>query len=154
VLNHSRERLMDVELFPFKKLIGDSLMSTMIAHLGIPAFDNVPNKASTLSKPIVTGVLKNQLGFEGLVFTDALNMQGVTKFYKPGEVDVLALQAGNDILLLSEDVPEAVKRIKTAIEAGRLNKDEVNRSVKKILKAKYWAGLNDYQPVILDNLIE
>lgn len=153
VLNHSKERLMEVELFPFKKLIADSLMSTMVAHLGIPAFDNVPNKASTLSKPIVTGVLKNELGFKGLVFTDALNMKGVTKFYKPGEVDVLALQAGNDILLLSEDVPEAVSRIKTAIKAGRLDQEEINRSVKKVLKAKYWAGLNDYKPVIIDNLI-
>lgn len=153
VLNHSRERLMEVELYPFRQLIKDSLMSTMVAHLGIPAFDNIPNKASTLSEPIVKGILKGELGFKGLVFTDALNMRGVTKYYRPGEVDVLALKAGNDVLLLSEDVPEAVSRIQNAVKSGQLDQKEIDARVKKVLRAKYWVGLNEYQPIILDNLV-
>ncbi len=153
VLNHSSERLKEVELYPFQRLFKDSLMSTMVAHLGIPAFDNIPNKASSLSQPIVTGILKGEMGFEGLVFTDALNMKGVTQYYRPGEVDVLALKAGNDILLLSEDVPEAVTRIQRAIKSGQLDQDEINQRVRKVLRAKYWVGLHDYKPVVLDNLV-
>lgn len=154
VINHTRERLNDMELFPFRKLIENDLMSTMIGHIHIPVYDNTPNKAVTLSKSLVTGLLKEEMKFEGLIFTDALNMKGVSKYYKPGELEVMALEAGNDVLLLSEDVPEAIKRIKEAIENGRLNRKDINRRVKKILAAKYWAGLNHYEPVNTTNLVE
>lgn len=153
VLHHDKERMDAFELYPFKQLIKDSLMSTMVAHLGVPAYDKTPNKASTLSSPIVTDLLRKELGFDGLVFTDALNMKAVSKHYKPGEVDVLALRAGNDVLLLSEDVPEAIKRIKHALKTGVLKQEAIDGKVKKILRSKYWAGLAHYEPVILDNLV-
>ena len=111
----SRQRLDTLELYPFKQLFANGLGSIMVAHLSIPALDTTPNQASTLTKKIVQGLLKDTLGFKGLVFTDALNMKGVSKFYKPGEADVKALVAGNDVLLFSEDVPTAIAGIKAAI---------------------------------------
>jgi beta-glucosidase-like glycosyl hydrolase len=99
IVNASRQRLDTLELYPFRELIAHGLGSMMVAHLSIPSLDTTPNQASTLTKKIVTGLLKDTLGFKGLVFTDALNMKGVSKFYKPGEVDVKALLAGNDVQL-------------------------------------------------------
>ena len=116
----------------------------MVAHLSIPALDTTPNQASTLTKKIVTDLLKDTLGFKGLIFTDALNMKGVSKFYKPGEVDVKALIAGNDVLLFAEDVPTAIKQIKLAIDSGKISQEEIDKRCMKILLAKQWTGLNHY----------
>jgi len=153
-ISHSKKRIDEIDLYPFKKLIKDSLAGVMVAHLQIPAYDNEPNKASTLSKEIVKNLLIDKLNFEGLIFTDALNMKGVSIYFKPGEVDLMALKAGNDILLFSEDVPTAILKIKEAIAKGYIPQKEIDRRVKKILKAKYWAGLHKYQPVELKNLYE
>ncbi len=152
-VNHSRKRLDSVELYPFKKLIKDSVASVLVAHMFIPSLDTI-KRASTLSRAIVTDLLKVKLGFKGLIFTDALNMKGVSKFFKPGEVDLLALKAGNDVLLFSEDVPTAIFAIKRALADGSLDSNQVYGSVKKILSAKYWAGLSNYKPVELANLYE
>lgn len=95
----------------------------MVAHLNIPAYDSTKNLASTLSKPIVTDLLKKQLGFNGLIFTDALNMQGVASYYEPGETDLLALQAGNDVLLFPMNVPKALGKIKKAIQKKELRRN-------------------------------
>ena len=103
VINHSKERLNNVEILPFKMLIDKGLGSVMIAHLNVPSLDNTKDLAVSLSKNVVTDLLKDKLGFNGLVITDALNMKGVSEYYKPGIVDVKALLAGNDILLFSED---------------------------------------------------
>ena len=153
-IKHSKKRMDEIELYPFKKLIRDSVGGVLVAHLNIPAYDNTPNRASTLSKNIVTDLLKEKLDFQGLIFTDALNMKGVSKFFKPGEVDVMALKAGNDVLLFSEDVPIAINKIKEALANGDLDKKEVYQSVKKILNAKYWAGLNKYKPIEIKNLYQ
>ncbi len=85
VINHGRERLTDVEMYPFRQLIRDSVMGVLVGHIHVPALDNTPNRATTLSPHVVTDILKNDLGFKGLIFTDALNMKGVSNFYKPGE---------------------------------------------------------------------
>lgn len=138
VINHNKERLDSIELYPFKKLIKAGLGSVMVAHLYIPALDNEKNIPTTLSPKVVNGLLKDSLNFRGLAFTDALNMGGVTSFYKPGEVDVKALIAGNDVLLFSEDVPTAVKEIKKAIENGDITQAEIDERCKKILYAKQW----------------
>lgn len=151
-IKHTKKRMDELELYPFKKLIRDSVGGILVAHLHIPAYDNTQNRASTLSKNIVTELLKEKLDFQGLIFTDALNMKGVSKYFKPGEVDVMALKAGNDVLLFSEDVPTAIKKIKEALENGDLNQKDVYKSVKKILSAKYWAGLNNYKPIETKNL--
>ncbi len=148
----SRDRLDTLELYPFKQLIAQGLGSMMVAHLFVPALDTTPNQASTLSKKIVTGLLKDTLGFKGLVFTDALNMRGVSKFYKPGEADVKALIAGNDVLLFPEDVPTAINKIKEAVAAGDITQEEIDKRCIKILRAKQWAGLNHYKPIKLKNL--
>ncbi len=154
IIKHKKGRLDDVELYPFKELIKDSVAAVMVAHLHIPALDNSQNKPTTLSDQVVTKLLKNKLGFNGLIFTDALNMKGVSNFYKPGEADMLALLAGNDILLFSENVPKAIELIKQAINEKRISLEEIEIRVKKILKAKYWAGLNQYKPIEITHLYE
>lgn len=148
----SRQRLDSLELYPFKELFAQGLGSIMVAHLSIPALDTTKNQASTLTKKIVTGLLKDSLGFKGLIFTDALNMKGVSKFYKPGEVDVKALIAGNDVLLFAEDVPTAIIEIKKAIERGEISQEEIDKRCMKILLAKQWSGLNHYQKIKIKNI--
>ena len=148
----SRDRLDTLELYPFKQLISQGLGSMMVAHLFVPSLDTTLNRASTLSKKVVTELLKDSLGFKGLVFTDALNMKGVSKFYKPGEVDVKALIAGNDVLLFPEDVPTAITEIKAAILRGDISQEEIDKRCMKILLAKQWTGLNHYQTIKIKNL--
>lgn len=154
IINHSKERLDSLELFPFKYLIDNGLGSMMVAHLYMPKIDSTPNRASTLSPKIVTDLLKKELKFEGLIFTDALNMKGVSKYYEPGKVDVAALLAGNDVLLFSEDVPKAINEIKKAIINKEISQKEIDIRCKKILYAKYWAGLDKVKPINTKKLSE
>ncbi len=154
IIPHSFTRLDSLELYPFKQLINKGLASMMVAHLYIPILDNTENQASTLSPKIVNGLLKDSLGFEGLIFTDALNMKGVSKYYAPGEVDVKAILAGNDVLLFPEDVPVGISKIKEAIASGEITQEEIDARCLKILKAKEWAGLNNYAPIETKNLYD
>ncbi|ARS36333.1 glycoside hydrolase family 3 N-terminal domain-containing protein [Pontibacter actiniarum] len=154
VIPHTLQRLTDVELYPFKQSFDAGVMGVMVAHLYLPAVDSTRNLATTLSKPVVTGLLKEKMKYKGLVFTDALNMKGVSRYYKPGEVDLKALLAGNDVLLFSEDVPTAIDIITDAVKKGAITQDEIDQRVRKILHAKYWSGLNNYKPVKLENLQE
>jgi len=149
VINHTVARLDSLELAPYRSLISQGLSSVMVAHLYVPSLDNTPNVASTLSPKIINDLLKRDLGFEGLVYTDALNMQGITKYWKPGDVDIKALVAGNDVLLFSTDVPLAIRAISDALKSGVIKEDEINTSCLKILRAKEWAGLDSYQPIVL-----
>jgi beta-N-acetylhexosaminidase len=153
-VQHDMKRLSEVELYPFKKSFEAGVMGVMVAHLYMPKLDSAINRASTLSYNLVTTLLKEKMKYKGLVFTDALNMKGVTCCYKRGEVDALALLAGNDVLLFSEDVPTAIGKIKEALQEGKITAEEIDSRVMKILRAKYWAGLNAYKPVDLKNLIE
>jgi len=154
VIRHNKARLDSLELYPFKKLIDKGIKSIMAAHLFIPAYDKTANTASSLSKNVITDLLKNHLGYEGLVFTDALNMGGVSNYFAPGEIELKALLAGNDILLFPQDVPTAISKIKEAIEQGLISLDKIDSTVRKILFAKYWAGLHDYQPIKIAHLYE
>lgn len=149
---HSRTRMDTLELFPFKKLFAEGVGGVMVAHLFLPAYDTSKNVASTLSPKVVTDLLKKELDFKGLIFTDALNMQGVAKFYKPGEVDVKAFLAGNDVLLFAENVPRAIREIKMAMARGEVTQQEVDERCKKILLAKQWCGLNKFRPIDTANL--
>ena len=151
-ISHSKERLDTLELFPFKKLFAEGVGGVMVAHLFIPAYDTSRNTASTLSPKIVHDLLKKELKFEGLIFTDALNMQGVAKFYKPGEADAKALVAGNDVLLFSGDVPKAILEIKAAMQRGEISQAEVDTRCKRILVAKQWCGLNKFAVIDTANL--
>ena len=147
VINHPEKRIWEIDLYPYQELFREDLMSVMVAHLNVPSLDNGSNIPTSLSKPIVTDLLQKRMNFQGLVFTDALNMRGVANFSKPGEVDLKALLAGNDVLLYSQDVPKAKVLIKEAVAQGIISENEINRRVKKVLKAKYWAGLNQYKPI-------
>jgi len=151
VIKASKERLDSLELHPFKKLIEDDVMSIMVAHLNVPALDT-SNTPSSLSKPIITELLREQMGFKGIIITDALNMKGVADLYPPGEVAVKALQAGNDILLFVENVPQSINTIKAHLLDSTLQMEQINLSVKRILLAKFWAGLSAYEPIELTNL--
>ncbi|MBC8987241.1 glycoside hydrolase family 3 [Pedobacter sp. N36a] len=141
-LPFSKERLDSLEIYPFRELIKEGAAGVMIAHMNIPALDNTPNMPSTLSKPIVTGILKEELGFKGIVISDAMGMKGVLKYFKDGEADVMGIIAGNDILELSENSARAIKLVRRAVREGRIPMERIDESVKKILTAKYWAGLN------------
>ncbi|MFD2999337.1 glycoside hydrolase family 3 N-terminal domain-containing protein [Pontibacter toksunensis] len=154
LINFSRIRLDSVELYPFRVLMENGLGSVMVAHMNIPVLDNTPNLASTLSKPIVTELLKEELGYKGLIFTDALNMQGVAKYYEPGVVDVKALLAGNDMLLNSMDVKMTIEEVKKAILNKEITQEEVDARCKKVLAAKQWVGLDKWQPIETAHLIE
>jgi beta-glucosidase-like glycosyl hydrolase/CubicO group peptidase (beta-lactamase class C family) len=154
VISHSRERLDSVELYPFRKMMEADVQSVMVAHLYVPELDATPNLPTTLSPRVVDGLLRNEMGFEGLVFTDALNMKGVTKFFNPGEADLLALLAGNDVLLFSQEVPKAIEMIRAAVLAGRLSMDELEVHVKRILTAKARLGLMRWQPLPETNVLQ
>jgi beta-N-acetylhexosaminidase len=141
-LNFTKARLDSLEIYPFRELINAGAAGVMIAHMNIPSLDNTPNLPSTLSKPIVTGILKQELGFKGLIVSDAMEMKGVVKHFKNGEADVLGVIAGNDILELSENSARAIKLVRKAVRDQRITMERIDSSVKKILMAKYWAGLN------------
>ena len=154
VISACKERMDTLELYPFQQLFNQGLSSIMVAHLFVPCYDTTKNTASTLSPFIVQDLLKKQLGFQGLIFTDALNMKGVASFYEPGMVDVKALLAGNDVLLFAENVPKAMEQIKLAVSKGQITQEEIDARCKKILKAKFWCGLNNKQYVNPKNLYE
>jgi len=151
---HSRERLDSIELYPFRELISNGFGSMMVAHLFIPSLDNTANTATTLSSNVVTKLLKEEMGFKGLIFTDALNMKGVSAYNQPGIVDVKALLAGNDVLLFAENVPAAKKEILKAVQAGEITQNEIDKRVRKILEAKYWCGLNTFKPIETNGLVK
>jgi beta-N-acetylhexosaminidase len=152
VVNKTKAQLNDLELYPFQKLIAAGVKSVMVAHLSLPALDTTPNTPSTLSKNIITGLLKTEMGFGGLVFTDALNMKGLTKYYPDGETDLRAFLAGNDVLLFSQNVPLAISKIQAALKAGTVTEADLQARVKKILAAKYDAGLNHFMAVDENNV--
>lgn len=141
VIRKSMAQLESLELYPFKEMIEAGVKSIMVAHLQVPALENEAHVPTTLSKNTITNLLKKKMGFKGLVFTDALNMKGVTKYFSPGEVDLRAFMAGNDVLLFSQDVPTAIAKIKEALVSGQITEEHLETSVKKILGAKYDAGL-------------
>ncbi len=152
-INFSRERLDSVELYPYKRLINEGINSIMVAHLNVPALEPQFNYPSSLSSKIITGLLKNELGFNGLIFTDALNMKGASNFKKPGEIELAAFLAGNDVLLIPEDMPKAVDFLIAAYNDEIITEKRLAYSVKKILYAKYKVGLNHYKPVSIPYLV-
>ena len=154
VIPHNRARLDSVELYPFRKLIEQGADGIMMAHLAIPVLDTAKNVPSTLSKPIVTGLLRDQLKFNGLIYSDAMNMKGLTKYFPNGLGDAKGLEAGMDVLEFSPNVPAAIAEIKKAVAEGRISQAEIDARVKKVLAAKAWVGLDKFTPIKTQNLIE
>ena len=154
VVDFDMKRLDTLELYPYKKLFKENLASVMTAHMSIPKLE--PNKKlpSSLSKKIITDLLIDKMGFKGLIITDGLNMKAAANYSTSSEIDLAAILAGNDLLLIPQDVPATVALFKKAIKEKKLTIKRLNHSVRKILMAKYWAGLNNYKPVSLENLHE
>jgi beta-glucosidase-like glycosyl hydrolase/CubicO group peptidase (beta-lactamase class C family) len=137
VINKNLDQLQGLELYPFKEVFAKGIGSVMVAHLSIPAIDTTPNKPTSISYNNITNLMRNQLGYKGLIFTDALEMKGVAKFYPSGEAAVQSIMAGNDMLCLPGDVPTTIDAIKIAIAEGRLTWEQVNDKCKRVLEAKY-----------------
>ena len=152
-ISFTKKRLDSIELYPYERLFQEGLSSVMVAHLNVPALEKRRNLPSSISKTIVTDLLQNHLNFQGLIFTDALNMKGASNFKKPGEIDLAAFLAGNDVLLISESIPKAHQLIVEAFRKGKISEERLSRSVKKILFAKYKVGLNNYQPIEFSSLL-
>lgn len=152
-LNFTRERLEELELYPFKELIKQGATAVMVGHMDIPVLDNTPNLPSSISKKVVTDLLRRDLGFQGLTVTDAMNMKGVTKYFPNGEADILAIEAGHDLLELSENSARAIALVEKSIQSGRLKQADIDARVKRVLAAKLWLGLNKYSPANRVNTI-
>jgi beta-glucosidase-like glycosyl hydrolase/CubicO group peptidase (beta-lactamase class C family) len=153
-INFDERRIDSVELYPYRKLIEKGLSSVMVAHLNVPSLEPRSGFPSSLSEHIVTDILKGSLGFKGLIFTDALEMKGVSNYSVPGEIDLAAFKAGNDVLLISEDVPKAIEKIVEAYNSEKISEERLAHSVKKILMAKYKVGLQNYSPIGTATLFE
>jgi beta-glucosidase-like glycosyl hydrolase len=153
VINKSLSELDSLELIPFRAIFNAGVGSVMIAHLSVPSIDNTANKATSISKNTVTGLLRDKLNYEGLTFTDALEMQGVAKYFPGGTIAVEALIAGNDMLCLPASVPETIEAVKKAIAEKRLSWDGINAKVQKVLASKYRLGLNKWSPISTVNLL-
>ncbi|HZH65431.1 MAG TPA: glycoside hydrolase family 3 N-terminal domain-containing protein [Flavisolibacter sp.] len=153
LITKSRFSLDSLELYPFRQLFKANVGSVMIAHLAIPAIDTAANRPTSLSKANVTELLRNDLNYEGLTFTDALEMKGVAKYFGGGEASVEALIAGNDMLCLPENIGESIEAVKKAIREKRLKWNDIDKKVKKVLYAKYGLGLSNPQMVDTTNLL-
>jgi beta-N-acetylhexosaminidase len=147
---YTKDRLKQVELPPFKAAIDAGAEAVMVAHIALPEIDPRADTPATLSQPIVTGLLRRELGFRGLVYTDSMEMQGVTKQFPAGEAAVRAVEAGNDFVLQSPDPKAAAEALKKAVETGRIERSRIEESVERILKTKASLGLNRERRVSLD----
>jgi beta-glucosidase-like glycosyl hydrolase len=154
VISHSLKRLNEIEIAPFKALMDKGIGGVMVAHLYVPALEKTKGIPASISHNIITGILKEQLGYKGLIITDALNMGAVANKFKAGELDAMAFKAGNDIMLFSQDVSTGKKLIQQAIDNGEISQNRVEESVKKILLTKYYLGLNEYEPRKPENINE
>ena len=153
VINKTMGQLDSMELAPFKAIFEAGVGSVMIAHLYIPAIDNTKNRATSISKNNVTDLLRNSLHYNGLTFTDALEMKGVAKYFPGGTIAVEAIIAGNDMLCLPENVGESIEAIKKAIAENRLTWENIYSKVRKVLASKYQLGLNKATVIDTNNLL-
>ena len=154
VLTFDRQRLDSVELYPYKRVFDAGMASVMTAHLSIPVLESNPKLPTSLSSRVVTDLLKEELGFLGLIFTDGLNMKGAADYSSSAEIDLAAVLAGNDVLLIPQDVPATISLMKNSIQTGVLSPERIDESVRKILLAKYKVGLHLYKPIDTLNLVK
>lgn len=152
VIKQSRKRIETIEFFPFKYLIKKGISSIMVGHLMVPAIDSTKNLSSCLSKIFVQQILVDELGFKGLIFTDGLEMKGVTSYFKPGEIEVKAINAGCDIMLLPPDPAIAVATVKAAVDSNIIPLEIINQKCLKVLKAKEKWGMNKFTPIKTENI--
>ena len=149
---HSKQQLDSVELYPFKQLISYGVQSIMVGHLRVPAMENDTLLASSLSPAIISGNLISEMGFKGVIFTDALNMKGVADYFSPEDINLKALLAGNDVLLFPSEVSRSIDKIEKMVRRGQIPEEVINIKCRKVLMAKYAAGLSSYKPIEVLNL--
>lgn len=147
VITHDRDRLDSVELFPFTMLMERGAPAVMVAHLQVPVLDDRKNRPTSLSKNVVTDLLRDEIGFKGLAITDGMEMEAVTKYYAPGLADVEAILAGNDIVCVPEDIDAAIKAVSDAVTDGTISVSRLDQSVKRILEAKYDMNLHQIRTI-------
>ena len=153
LVNFSKERIDNIELYPYKRMFDEGLVSVMVGHLNIPSLESKENYPSSASFNVVTNLLQNQLGFDGLIITDGLAMKGASNFKGPGDLELAVLLAGNDILLCPENVPVAMTKLESSYKDGIISEERLAHSVKKILRYKFKAGLNNYKAIEMNTLI-
>jgi beta-glucosidase-like glycosyl hydrolase len=153
VINKSRAALDTLELEPFKALINAGIESIMVAHLSVPAIDDRPKYATSISPKAVNGLLKKELGFKGISVTDAMDMKAIANYFPQGEANVQALLAGNDMLCLPGEVGQSIDKVRQAVKERRIKRSEINTRVKKILVAKYKYGLDVSKQIDTTNII-
>lgn len=154
LVKHDLKRFREWEWYPFQQAFEAGVGGVMVAHLAVPALEVDEQLPASLSPTVIKDYLQTELGFEGLIFSDALNMKGATGKYKQGEGDLLAVKAGHDVLVYVEDVPAAINSIQAAVSRGEISQAEIDRRVRKQLAAKYAAGLGQYSPIELNTLEE
>lgn len=152
VIEKSRASMDSLELYPFRYLVDRGIKGMMIAHLRVPSMDTAARSISSLSKPIITGVLRNEMGFTGMVITDGMDMKGLTDFADPKLAEVMAIDAGNDILLLPVDAFVAIKNVRAAIDSGLISQALIDEKCKRVLRWKHESGLNKFKEIPLNNL--
>jgi len=152
LINKSKQQLDSLELYPFRELFKAGVPSVMVAHLSVPAIDNTANHPTSISYNAITKLMRDEMGYQGISFTDALDMKGIAKYYSAGEISAQSLIAGNDMLCLPGDIPGSIKKIKDAIRKKKLTWDDLNGRVKKVLRAKYKYGLANWKMVNTNNL--
>jgi beta-N-acetylhexosaminidase len=152
IINHPRERLNDVELAPFRSGISAGADAVMTAHIQLPALDPGEFSPATLSQPIVSGLLRGEMKFEGLIYTDSMGMDAVARRLSPGDAAVRAIKAGNDVVLHSPNDEAAVAALKSAVEKGEIPQAQLDASVRRVLMAKARLGLHKTRLVSLDEL--
>ncbi len=150
ILHFDRQRLDSLEIYPFSYMIKKGISSIMVAHLSVPALDNRANRPTSLSRRVVTNMLRDSLGYDGLIITDGMEMEGVTKHFPPGVAEAEAILAGNDIICLPRDAVAAIKAVKKYVEEDIIQEDQIDESVRRILRKKYDCGLQ-YRPRIVLN---
>ncbi|MBK9735404.1 MAG: serine hydrolase [Saprospiraceae bacterium] len=141
-LSHSRERLEQTEFYPFRRLASQGVSGLMVGHLRVPTLDDRINRPTTLSEKVVKNIIRDDMGYNGLIFTDAMDMKSITKYYPNGIAEAEAFLAGNDVILLPENLSKAIDAIKDYMNAGKISEQRLNESVERILRAKYKLGLN------------
>ena len=154
LISFDNERLNQIELYPYKRLIGKGISSIMVAHLNVPELTGKNKIPTSLSYEVVTKLLKEKMEFNGLIFSDAMNMKGVLDNKNFKNADLAAFLAGNDVLLVSDNVPLGIKKIKSAFRKNKFSESRLEESVKKILMAKYKSGLVIRKPIKNKGLYE
>jgi beta-N-acetylhexosaminidase len=153
VITHSKSSLQDVELMPFKALIGEGVASIMIGHINVPSLDDRPKIPASLSYKVITELLREEMGYDGLVFTDAMEMKGVPKMVNGVRCEAEAFLAGVDIILMPDNLATAFRAIKKLVLDGTISPSRLDESVRRILKAKYTAGLHTQTYLSTQNVV-